>query len=88
MIVNVSLPNTPAVPSLEIEKIISSLEVADAQFSAKLRLVYKQFEKLENNEFISINMHKLLLLLNPYLDLLFKVYYMHKMMCSKNNLAK
>ena len=51
MIVNVSLLNTPAVPSLEIEKIISSFEVADAQFSAKIRLVYEQFEKLENNEF-------------------------------------
>ena len=51
MIVNVSLPKTPAIPFLEIEKIISSLELADAQFSAKIRLVYEQFEKLENNEF-------------------------------------
>jgi hypothetical protein len=48
LIVKVSLPNTPAVPSLEIEEIIASLELADAQFSAKIRLVYPQFAKLEN----------------------------------------
>ena len=48
LIVKVSLPNTPAVPSLDNEEIRASLELADAQFSAKIRLVYAQFAKLEN----------------------------------------
>ena len=46
-IVNALLPNTPAVPSFEIEEIIGSLELADSQFSAIIREVYAQFEGKE-----------------------------------------
>jgi len=42
LIVNVSSPKIPEIPSLEIEEIRESFSFADSQFSAKISLVYLQ----------------------------------------------